>query len=643
MEPDSTSVNAQGLLLAAKNGDITNVRKYLDLGTNIEASDRYGETSLIAASDNGHLAVVRELLDRGANIEAAMYNSETSLIVASEEGHLDVVRELLARGANVEAANWSGSTSLHLASFGGHLDIVRELLARGANVNAADKGGSTSLHLANIYRELDVVRILLDHGADIEAEDKDGNTALIVASIDDMGMVIDNSFLDLLKLLLKKGADPYKENKDGESAYTLAKTKEIRDLLLEGRPDSTEWGGFTQDDFAMFEQIFGDPKVAADFSICPVCHSQVIRADGCMFMHHDCRRLSPPGLDKDTYTKYLTPGYSQIYWCTVCGRVCDNHLHKALGRIDGPVPGNAPHPGIEGQFFGDDCRGIGGGGLPEKLARFNAILKTAHEMQADAGKISVREAKNRLVKAGWEAPLTMDKAALEAQLASKTFPTPISSFPTKGAPGPQVAEAASPNIPYPDSADPNLLPIVFPNGEDVTLLDEVSNAVQFRHKKADGIVNNHDGELIGLENLMINVLQNDRNKNFASAEFGGCWNSGGGCTAKLYPDEIQAAINKSTLAPEVKTQYETILADYRAKFNRKFKVGGGKKGGRLQLRGTQMFPLATNALADCPLRKKSGKRRTYRKIRKTRRQNAQRKSRATRRKKQKQLKGTRRR
>ena len=469
-------------------------------------------------------------------------------------------------------------------------------------------------------RYIAIVKELLDRGANIEAADIDGNTSLISAAA--------TGFFDIVKLLLEKGANINAKNLKNQTAYDLSITDEIGDLLRPPKPEVDEvWGGFTQDDFAMFEQIFADTKAASDFSICPVCHSQVHREDGCMFMHHRCTSLNPPGLDKNLYNKYLTRGYNQIYWCTVCGRICDNHLHKDIGPIDGPVPGNSPHPGDIG-FYGNDCRAIGGGGLVEKLARFNAILKTANELQADAGKITVREAKKRLVKAAWESPLTMDKAALESQIASKTFPTPISSFPVTSAAVAAVAEAPAPNIPYPDIANPDLLPIVYPTGDDVTLLDEVPNAVQFRHKKADGVVNIHDGELIGLENLMINVLQNDRNKNFASAEFGECWNSAGGCSAKMYPDEIQDAINKSTLTPEIKAQYETILADYRDKFNRKFKAGGRrKKGGSLQLRGTQMFPLATDAVADCPLPKKSGKRRTRRKTRKQKRKTGKRKTR----------------
>ena len=604
---DKTVLEPQ-LFTFAQQGLATGVSNLLDKGIDVNVKNPKGETPLIVAIMYRRLPVVKVLLERGANINVTSDEGMTVLSLASRDGSLDIVKELLNHGADVNLADRNGNSPLHDASREGYLVILKELLDRGANIEATNKFGFTALITATRLGHTDNVKELLNHGANIEAVDNDRNTSLILASKE--------GSTDIVKLLLAKGANINAKNLKNKTAYDVADNLDIRDLLRPPKPEVDEvWGGFTQDDFTMFEQIFGDTKAASDFSICPVCHSQVHREDGCMFMHHDCKSLNPPGLDKTLYEKYLTRGYNQIYWCTVCGRICDNHLHKNIGPIDGPVPGNAPLPETNEQFFGNDCRGIGGGGLLEKLARFNAILLRAKVIQDSAAKRTVREVKKSLVKAAWDAPLNRDNESLQQQFEEKAFRwAPISSFPPASPPVAAVApEVQAPNISYPDIMNPNLLPIVYPTGNDVTLLDEVPNAVQFRHKKADGTINNHNEELIGLENLMINVLQNDRNKNFASVEFGGCWNSAGGCTAKLYPDEIQDAINKSTLTPEVKAQYETILADYRAKFNRKFKVGGKKKGGSLlNLRGTQMFPLATDAVADCPLPKKSGRRWTHR-------------------------------
>ena len=142
--------NGRNLFQAATYGDIANVRKYLDLGANIEVKDYRGLTSLQIACARGHLDVVRLLLDRGANIEAAGGNTgQTSLIMASEDGILDVVKELLDRGANIEAAeNRHGLNSLMMASWRGKLNVVKELVDRGANIFAKNAGGVTARHAA---------------------------------------------------------------------------------------------------------------------------------------------------------------------------------------------------------------------------------------------------------------------------------------------------------------------------------------------------------------------------------------------------------------------------------------------------------------------------------------------------------------
>lgn len=154
--------NGQNLFRAARYGDITNVRKYLDLGANIEVKDYRGLTSLQIACVYGHLDVVRLLLDRGANVDAAGGNTgQTSLIMASMEGNLDIVKELLDRGANIEAAdNFYGWNSLQMASWRGKLNVVKELVARGANIFAKNVGGVTARQGAERKGFLEVAEFL---------------------------------------------------------------------------------------------------------------------------------------------------------------------------------------------------------------------------------------------------------------------------------------------------------------------------------------------------------------------------------------------------------------------------------------------------------------------------------------------------
>jgi len=153
--------NGRNLFQAATYGDIANVRKYLDLGANIEVKDYRGLTSLQIACARGHLDVVRLLLERGANIEAAGESGQTSLILASMEGRLNIVKELLDRGANIEAAeNRHGSNSLQMASFRGYPIVVKELVDRGANIFAKNVAGVTARQAAERNGFLEVAEFL---------------------------------------------------------------------------------------------------------------------------------------------------------------------------------------------------------------------------------------------------------------------------------------------------------------------------------------------------------------------------------------------------------------------------------------------------------------------------------------------------
>ena len=66
--------------------------------------------------------------------------------------------------------------------------------------------------------------MLLEHGADPNARMHDGTTALIAAAL--------RNDADSTRLLLSYGADVNARDADGDSALDLAKTPEVRQLLI---------------------------------------------------------------------------------------------------------------------------------------------------------------------------------------------------------------------------------------------------------------------------------------------------------------------------------------------------------------------------------------------------------------------------
>jgi len=85
------------------------------------------------------------LLDYGSEVDAGDNDGRTSLHLACQQGHLDLVRLLVHKGANIEAKSHEGSTPFRVACLNGHKEIARYLVDRGAQVDARDADGRTTL------------------------------------------------------------------------------------------------------------------------------------------------------------------------------------------------------------------------------------------------------------------------------------------------------------------------------------------------------------------------------------------------------------------------------------------------------------------------------------------------------------------
>jgi hypothetical protein len=152
-------------------------------GLDWELELRQAQPPLVVAAERDDLDEVRRLLDGGTPVNAS--NSilgTTALLAAAGQGRVEVVRLLLERGADVNARS-GGWTPLPLAlSSGVSPEIARLLVAHGANVNAREPDlQRTALMIAAVSGELELVRDILDKGAEVNALDADGKTALDVA------------------------------------------------------------------------------------------------------------------------------------------------------------------------------------------------------------------------------------------------------------------------------------------------------------------------------------------------------------------------------------------------------------------------------------------------------------------------------
>ena len=92
--------NSQQLVEAAFDGDLDEIKNWIEKGYHIESTDGRKHTALSEAACQGHLHVVTFLLDSGADPNALSDTGRSSIWRASFNGHLEVVKVLLESGAD---------------------------------------------------------------------------------------------------------------------------------------------------------------------------------------------------------------------------------------------------------------------------------------------------------------------------------------------------------------------------------------------------------------------------------------------------------------------------------------------------------------------------------------------------------------
>ena len=366
------------------------------------------------------------------------------------------------------------------------------------------------------------------------------------------------------------------------------------------------WKGWTQSDASKYDSIFdtdaqvGKRPPAENISMCPVCLAYAERIKGCKYMSHNCL-LDNGSPHKDLYNMYKNFG-GMIYWCTICGRICDDHKHYTVSEHSKKAtvaPGKADP-------YSNDCTSEGGGGLQEKLMRIRRMREYALELNKEINEITKSQAMTKLVEETWDAPLTGTPIVTNIS-TTKKWNIPTTDFPSNIKPTVSV-NTVYPNIIRPNS-NRNLVPTTTRGLDE---LDEEQTFIQFHHRMANGDINNHTDTLIS-QGLLQGFID-EQNKNFGLPQFGLCWDymGGIGCTARLYPEEIKDFVSSES--------YET----YKKHFNKKFAVavGGARRltKRRRQRGGTSEGVLqeATHIICALPSKAHGGgrKRNTRRKSKK---------------------------
>ena len=582
---------------AVKTSDLAKVQELLDSGVSPNTQDTDGYTALMLASNQGNAEIVQALIAAGANLNLQNTNGDTALNIAMQDEHTGIAQALIAAGANLDLQATNGNTALIYATNVGNVEIIEALIAAGANLNLQNKKGTTALMSAiEQLNNKGVPKLLIESGANLDIQSNRGWTALIISTgmgdtetaqaliaagaKVDLKDIFGNTALitvsaygynEIAQALIAAGADKNIINKEDKTALDVARKYghiNIVNLLKDMNP----WKGWTRSDSEKLDVIFDEKAV--NYACCPVCLKFVERSEDCMYMKHDCKSLGG-FYHSELYTKYKSQE-GKIGWCTICGRIAIGHRHYELGYADGPIPKLGPGNGAP---YEEDCRTTnGGGGLPEKLARFRRMREFA-KLLMRAEEITEEDALTQLVEETWNAP-KVRYPGLNQLGVKKEWNFPHTNFPGNIVVANEaVAPAAAREFtrPAPNRNNAALQPIVHPVGMNQVMQDEeAENVIQFRHRKKDGSINNHEETWISQDSLV--QTMNWRLANFGDESAISCWEYPK-CNALLYPEEIKG------LVPD------ELYERYKIMFNQQMTARqggqGGQGGGRRRFRKTR--------------------------------------------------------
>lgn len=173
------------------------------------------------------LEKVKKLLESGADVNATNKNGWTALMLAAGKGHTETAMFLLKQGADVNARDKDGMTPLIWAAIGNRDQACSSLLDAGANINDADKEGWTALMRVAQRSNASLCKTFLSRGADPNAVTEGGQTALMISMKMDYPFLSstktrDNDGLGICVIFMKYGADTCARDKAHNTARAFA-------------------------------------------------------------------------------------------------------------------------------------------------------------------------------------------------------------------------------------------------------------------------------------------------------------------------------------------------------------------------------------------------------------------------------------
>lgn len=193
---------------AAREGNVTALRSFLEAGMAVDVTDAEGATALFRAAENGRSEAVAFLAGHGADTAVTGTRFDTPLIAAARSGSVESVQALLAAKADPSVRTNKNWTALTAAAYRGQVDLVRLLAPLGSE--SLDE----ALQIASLQGKPEVVDALLASGADVFSRSKENKTPLMYAAA--------HGHRDVVRLLLLNGSNPLLLDNEKQTAADLA-------------------------------------------------------------------------------------------------------------------------------------------------------------------------------------------------------------------------------------------------------------------------------------------------------------------------------------------------------------------------------------------------------------------------------------